>query len=186
VGLILRGVAFDCRVKAQDQWKPLWNFAFFAGSTLAAMSQGWMLGRYITGLQTGWESTLFAAVIALLLPAAYVLLGACWLVMKTEGELQRRARDWARIAWPPVVVGMGLISLATPWVSASVRDRWFVMPEFIALLPIPLATLAALLGVRWLLAGDRVLGRWCAVPFVGVVAVFCLDLVDQQHTTKCY
>jgi cytochrome bd ubiquinol oxidase subunit II len=64
VGLILRGVAFDFRVKAQDDHKPLWNFAFFAGSGLAAVAQGWMLGRYITGLADGWQFTVFAAAIA--------------------------------------------------------------------------------------------------------------------------
>ena len=88
VGLVLRGVAFDFRVKAQDQWKPLWNFAFWAGSGIAATAQGWMLGRYITGFAEGGLALLFAGAIALLLPAAYVLLGACWLVMKTEHELQ--------------------------------------------------------------------------------------------------
>ncbi|GAB4037804.1 MAG: cytochrome d ubiquinol oxidase subunit II [Rubrivivax sp.] len=182
VGLILRGVAFDFRVKARDDHKPLWNRAFFAGSGLAAMAQGWMLGHYITGLKPGWWYDAFAAVIALLLPAAYVLLGGCWLVMKTDGELQRRARDWARQAWPPVVLGMGLISLATPWVSASVRERWFVLPEAILLAPIPLATLAALLAVRWLLAGDRALGRWCALPFALVVAIFGLGFVGLAYS----
>ncbi len=182
IGLILRGVAFDFRVKARDDHKPLWNRAFFAGSGLAAMAQGWMLGHYITGLKPGWWYDAFAAVIALLLPAAYVLLGACWLVMKTDGDLQRRARAWARIAWPPVVLGMGLISLATPWVSASVRERWFAMPEIIALLPIPLATLAALLAVRWLLGSERVLGRWCGAPFALVVAVFGLGFVGLAYS----
>ena len=85
VGLILRGVAFDFRVKARADHKPLWNRAFFAGSGLAALSQGWMLGRYITGFAEGVEFTLFAAAISLLLPAAYVLLGAAWLILKTEG-----------------------------------------------------------------------------------------------------
>jgi cytochrome bd ubiquinol oxidase subunit II len=182
VGLILRGVAFDFRVKARAAHKPLWNRAFFAGSGLAALSQGWMLGHYITGLKPGWWTDVFAGAIALALPAAYVLLGAGWLIMKTEGELQRKARDWARIAWAPVVLGMGLISVATPWVSASVRERWFTMPEFIALLPIPLATLAALVALRWLLAGDRVLGRLCWLPFVLVVGVFGLGFVGLAYS----
>ena len=186
VGLILRGVAFDFRVKARDDHKPLWNRAFFAGSGLAAVSQGWMLGHYITGLQPGGWSDAFAAATALLLPAAYVLLGASWLIMKTEGELQRRARDWARIAWPPLVLGMGLISVATPWVSATVRERWFSMPEFIALLPIPLATVVALLAIRWLLGSERVLGRWCAAPFVGVVSVFLLGFVGLAYSLYPY
>jgi cytochrome d ubiquinol oxidase subunit II len=66
-----------------------------------------MPGHCITGLKPGWWYDMFAGVIALLLPAATVLLGACWLVMKTDGALQRRARDRARIAWPLVVRGMG-------------------------------------------------------------------------------
>lgn len=186
VGLILRGVAFDFRVKAQAQHKPLWNFAFFAGSGLAALSQGWMLGRYITGFAEGWTYTAFAGVIALLLPAAYVLLGAGWLIMKTEGELQRQAVRWAKIAWPPVVLGIGLISLATPVVSETVRERWFSMPAFIALLPIPLTTLAALLAARAALNSRQVLDRLCWVPFTMVVAVFVLGAIGLAYSLFPY
>ncbi len=186
VGLVLRGVAFDFRVKAQDEWKPLWNFAFWAGSGIAATSQGWMLGRYITGLQEGWPFWLFAGVIALLLPAAYVLLGAAWLIMKTEGELQAHAVRWAKRAWPPVLAGMALISLATPAVSETVRQRWFSMPEFIALLPIPLATLAALVAARAVLNSRQVLGRLCWLPFVAVVTVFLLGAVGLAYSLFPY
>ncbi len=186
VGLILRGVAFDFRVKAQDDWKPLWNAAFFAGSLLAAVSQGWMLGRYITGLQEGTAYTLFAAAIALLLPAAYVLLGACWLVMKTEGELQQQAVRWAKIAWPPVVLGMALVSLATPVVSDTVRERWFSMPAFIALLPIPIVTAAALIAARAMLNSRLVLGRLCWLPFVAVVAVFVFGGIGLAYSLFPY
>ena len=186
VGLILRGVAFDFRVKAQDHHKPLWNKAFFVGSGLAAASQGWMLGRYITGLQEGWIFMAFAAAIALLLPAAYVLLGAAWLVMKTEGELQRLAVHWAKLAWAPVVLGMGLISLATPVVSETVRHRWFSMPEFIALLPIPLMTLVALMGARAMLNSHRVRGKVCWLPFVLVVCVFILGAVGLAYSLFPY
>jgi cytochrome d ubiquinol oxidase subunit II len=182
VGLMLRGVAFDFRVKAQADHKPRWNFAFFAGSGLAAAAQGWMLGRYITGLAEGWQYTLFAAAIALLLPAAYVLLGAAWLVMKTEGELQRQAVRWAKTAWAPVVVGMGLISLATPLLSATVRAKWFSMPEFIALLPIPVMTIAALLGARAILNSHRVLGKVCWLPFVLTVTVFILGAFGLAYS----
>jgi cytochrome d ubiquinol oxidase subunit II len=186
VGLILRGVAFDFRVKAQDDWKPLWNFAFFAGSMIAALAQGWMLGSYITGLREGWPYALFSAAIALLLPAAYVLLGACWLVMKTEGALQQLAVRWAKTAWPPVVLGMGLISLATPVVSATVRARWFSMPEFIALLPIPLVTVASLVAARALLNSRQVLGRQCWLPFALVVAVFVFGAIGLAYSLFPY
>jgi len=186
VGLILRGVAFDFRVKVQAAHKPLWNRAFFAGSGIAAASQGWMLGRYITGFAQGWEYVLFAGVIALLLPAAYVLLGASWLIMKTEGDLQQQAVRWAKIAWPPVVLGMGLISLATPAVSATVRERWLSMPEFIALLPIPVMTLGALLGARAMLNSHRVLGKVCWLPFVLTVAVFLLGALGLAYSLYPY
>ena len=174
VGLILRGVAFDFRVKARADHKPLWNRAFFAGSGLAALSQGWMLGRYITGFAEGVEFTLFAAAISLLLPAAYVLLGAAWLILKTEGELQRHAVHWAKLAWPPVVLGMALISLATPLVSQTVRDKWFSLPALFALLPIPLMTVAALVGLRAMLNSRGVTGRLCWLPLTLMIMVFLL------------
>ena len=182
IGLILRGVAFDFRVKARDEHKHLWNKAFFAGSGLASVSQGWMLGHYITGLGSGWQYELFAAAIALALPAAYVLIGAGWLIMKTEGDLQAHAVKWARIAWPPVVIGIGLISLATPWVSATVRERWFSMPAFIALLPIPATTLAALVLLRLSLNWNRVRGSLCWVPFVLMVVVFVLGFLGLAYS----
>ena len=182
IGLVLRGVAFDFRVKAQDAHKPLWNRAFFAGSGLAALAQGWMLGHYITGLKPGWHYDVFAAAIALALPAAYVLLGACWLIMKTDGDLQVRAVQWAKAAWLPVVLGIGLISIATPWVSASVRERWFEMPAFIALLPIPLTTVIALATLRAVLNSARVLGALCWLPFVLVVLVFLLGFFGLAYS----
>ncbi len=182
IGLTLRGVAFDFRVKARDHHKPLWNRAFFAGSGLAAMAQGWMLGHYITGLNSGWQYQLFAASIALALPAAYVLLGAGWLIMKTEGELQAHAVKWAKIAWLPVVIGIALISIATPSVSATVRERWFSMPAFIALLPIPLMSIAALGVLRISLNWKRVLGPQCWLPFVLMVSVFLLGFFGLAYS----
>ena len=182
IGLIMRGVSFDFRVKAHDSHKPLWNRVFFIGSGLTAASQGWMLGHYITGLVPGWQYEVFAAAIAVALPAAYVLLGACWLILKTEGELQQHALHWAKLAWLPVAIGMGLISLATPWVSATVRERWFSMPAFIALLPIPLMTVAALGAARALLNSERVLGRLCWLPFMLVVSVFVLGFFGLAYS----
>ncbi|HLL12193.1 MAG TPA: cytochrome d ubiquinol oxidase subunit II [Rubrivivax sp.] len=186
LGLVLRGVAFDFRVKARAHHKPLWNRAFLAGSTLASVAQGWMLGRYIVGFAEGWAGYVFAAVIALLLPAAYVLLGACWLIMKTEGELQRRAIIWAKLAWPPLVIGMGLISVATPIVSATVRARWFNLPEIFLLLPIPLMTITALVAARAMLSSATVRGRLCWLPFMLIVAVFVLGAAGLAYSLFPY
>lgn len=187
IGLIMRGVAFDFRVKAKDDHKPLWNTVFFAGSTIAAVAQGWMLGRYITGFDDGAVALMFAVLIAFALPASYLLIGAAWLIMKTEGELQRKAVHWARLTFLPLVAGIGLISIATPIASPTVRDRWFSLPEFIALAPIPLATLGALVAL-WLLLRkpERVLGEACWVPFALAVGVFVLAAAGLAYSLFPY
>ena len=182
IGLMLRGVAFDFRVKAKDTHKKTWDRLFLAGSTLAAVSQGWMLGRYVSGFGTGWNYPLFAAAIAVALPMAYVLMGATWLIMKTEGELQERAIGWAKIAWLPMVGGMVLISMATPWVSQIVRERWFALPEIIALMAIPLMTGILLLAVRGLLNSSAVRGPACWLPFVLLIAVFVFGFLGLAYS----
>jgi cytochrome d ubiquinol oxidase subunit II len=186
IGLTLRGVAFDFRVKAKDTHKKTWDRLFFAGSTLAAVSQGWMLGRYVSGFGSGWNYPLFAAAIAVALPMAYVLMGATWLVMKTEGDLQERAVQWARIAWGPMVGGLVLISMATPWVSATVRTRWFALPEIIALMAIPLMTGVSLLAVLALLKMRQVLGPLCWLPFVLLILVFVLGFLGLAYSIYPY
>ena len=186
VGLTLRGVAFDFRMKAKDTHKKTWDLLFFAGSTLAAVSQGWMLGRYVSGFGSGWNYPLFAAAIAVALPMAYVLMGATWLVMKTEGELQQRAVQWARIAWTPMVGGLVLISMATPWVSATVRERWFALPEIISLMAIPLMTGMSLVAVLAVLKTRWVLGPLCWLPFVLLILVFVLGFLGLAYSIYPY
>ncbi|HEX3141026.1 MAG TPA: cytochrome d ubiquinol oxidase subunit II [Rhizobacter sp.] len=186
VGLTLRGVAFDFRVKAKDTHKQAWDRLFFAGSMLASVSQGWMLGRYVSGFGSGWNYPLFAAAIALALPMAYVLMGAAWLVMKTEGDLQKRAVLWARTAWAPMVGGLVLISMATPWVSATVRERWFSLPEIIALMAIPLMTAVSLFAVLAVLKTRQVLGALCWMPFVLLILVFVLGFLGLAYSIYPY
>ncbi|HEX2540820.1 MAG TPA: cytochrome d ubiquinol oxidase subunit II [Caldimonas sp.] len=182
IGLILRGVAFDFRVKAREGHKATWDRLFFAGSTIAAVAQGWMLGRYVSGFGSGWNYPLFAAAIALALPMAYVLMGACWLILRTEGPLQEKAIGWARLAWLPVVVGMSLISMATPWISETVRHRWFALPEIIALSAIPLTTGVALYTVRALLGTRIVRGPLCWLPFALMIGVFVLGFLGLAYS----
>jgi len=150
------------------------------------MAQGWMLGRYVSGFGEGWNYPLFAAAIAVALPMAYALLGATWLVMKTEGELQERAVEWARLAWAPMVGGLVLISMATPWVSLTVRQRWFVLPELIALSAIPLMTGVALLAIRGLLGTRAVRGPVCWLPFVLLIVVFVLGFLGLAFSLYPY
>jgi cytochrome bd ubiquinol oxidase subunit II len=191
LGLILRGVAFDFRAKAHDEHKPLWNTAFYAGSLLAALSQGWMLGSYILGFETGWEATAFAALIAVCLVAGYCLLGACWLVMKTEGALQLQAVRWARGALWLTALGVAAVSLATPWVSEEIFNKWFALPYVVLLAPVPLATaLLFFITERSLrrmpvrLQSGNTYGEW--VPFASSVGIFCLAFYGLAYSLFPY
>lgn len=140
VGLVLRGIAFDFRAKAAVVWKQMWNRLFALGSLLSAMAQGWMLGTYITGLGSGLVSGLFSVLIALTLPALYVLLGAAWLLIKTDGPLFEKALVWARNALLPMGLALLLVSVATPLVSATIAAKWFSWPRGLWLLPIPVCS----------------------------------------------
>ena len=142
-GLILRGVAFDFRVKAGDHRRGLWNKLFSAGSLLATLSQGWMVGAYITGLDNSGVNLLFSALIAVSMPSLYIMLGSAWLLVKTEGELFDKAVRWARLAVFPMGLALLLVSIATPVVSELIAAKWFTLPNGIGLLPIPLTSIFA-------------------------------------------
>jgi len=183
IGLILRGVAFDFRVKAPPVWKPFWNRAFFGGSLLASTAQGWMLGSYITGFDNGPIGLGFSLGIALTLPAAYVLLGAGWLIMKTGGVLQERAVHWARRVLWPMGAALVAISAATPLVNPAVVDKWFGVPEVFALMPIPLSCALAFFAVRWVVThpGAVKAGHgW--VVFAATVLIFVLAFFGLAYS----
>ncbi|MEM7503286.1 MAG: cytochrome d ubiquinol oxidase subunit II [Pseudomonadota bacterium] len=187
LGLILRGVAFDFRVKAREPHKPLWNQAFFLGSATASVSQGFMLGHYITGFAATASAYLFAALIGICLTAGYALLGACWLIMKTDDELQRKAVRWAQRALWVTAAGIAAVSVATPLVSARVFDKWFSFPQFIPLSQIPAATLALIVAshmtLRRLAAAPS--GRvW--LPFALAVGLFVLAFAGLGYSLFPY
>jgi cytochrome d ubiquinol oxidase subunit II len=173
-GLILRGVAFDFRVKGSDHHKPLWNRAFFVGSAVASVSQGWMIGSYITGLDGSTVNTLFSTLIALTLPALYIMLGAVWIMMKTQGHLFDKAVEWSRVAVLPMGLALLLVSIATPVVSESIAEKWFSLPNAIGLLPIPTVCLIAYIGVFWLTRHSEILHQGYAwMAFVALILI-CL------------
>ena len=187
VALMLRGVAFDFRVKARAQHKPLWDRAFYTGSLLAGWSQGYMLGSLITGFKEDLWSHLFSALIGLCLVAAYCLMGAGWLIMKSEGVLQLKAVRWAKSSLWFTAAGVAAISLMTPLVSARIFDKWFEFPNVVMLLPIPAMTLT----LFWVMA--RSLKRLptrleqgnqygAAVPFACTVGVFLLAFYGLAYS----
>jgi len=179
LGLILRGVAFDFRVKAHADHKPWWNAAFAAGSLLASLSQGVMLGRYLTGFAPGLEAWGFALLTGVGLTAAYTLLGAGWLVMKTEGRLQARAIGWARHSVTGAALAVIAVSVITPLVSQRIADKWFVLPDFLLLLPLPLISLALFITLAMALprlARRQAAGNdnFCWLPFACTVGIVVL------------
>ncbi|MFC5499489.1 cytochrome d ubiquinol oxidase subunit II [Caenimonas terrae] len=187
VGLILRGVSFDFRVKARAARKTLWNRLFSLGSLMAATAQGWMLGSYLTGFDYGAWSLLFSLGIALTLPTAYCMLGAGWLIMKTSDDLQLRAVIWARrVLWPMGVALVG-ISLATPMINRDVFDKWFAMPQIIGLLPIPVACAAAFFAIFHVLHRPNVVkAGYGWVVFAGTVLIFVLAFLGLAYSIYPY
>lgn len=156
IGLILRGVAFDFRYKAPVHRRRWWNRAFTAGSLIAAVAQGWMLGRFVTGLEDSGLGLVLAVLTAVTLPALYIVLGAGWLLLKADGELAESARRWGRNAMPFMGVALLLISIATPIVSPTIARKWFSLPNFIGLAPIPITTAVAFVAVLWVLSSRRI------------------------------
>jgi cytochrome d ubiquinol oxidase subunit II len=187
LGLTLRGVSFDFRVKARAAHKALWNRLFALGSLMAAMAQGWMLGSFLTGFDTGAWSLLFALGIAVTLPTAYAMLGAGWLIMKTGDQLQVKAVGWARaVLWPMGAALVG-ISLATPLVSQTVFEKWFAMPQFLGLLPIPVACAVGFFAAFHVVSKPLVVAAgygW--IVFASTVLIFVLSFLGLAYSLYPY
>ncbi len=187
VALSLRGVAFDFRVKAKDHHRPLWDKTFYIGSMLASWSQGFMLGQLITGFKQDLSGYLFSTLIGFCLIFAYRLLGAAWLIMKTEGALQLNAVNWAKSSLWLAAAGVLAISVATPWVSPRIFDKWFSFPNLLMLIPIPAMTMAlffvisrSLSRLPTRLAQGNQYGA--AVPFASTVGVFLLSFYGLAYS----
>lgn len=147
IGLILRGVAFEFRAKAPKPYKRLWDNAFFAGSLMTALSQGFMLGMYVMGLDWTLAHAAFGLLTAVFLTVGYSFIGATWVIHKTDEFLQRKAVEWAKGGIWGLVLGIAAISMATPFVSDRIFDKWFSWPTALYLSPLPI--LSAVLVV-WL------------------------------------
>jgi len=175
LALVFRGVAFEFRGLAVSS-KPFWDFALIGGSALAALCQGAILGGLIQGIRIengayaggafDW-ATPFAALCAFGVLAGYALLGAAWLVLKTDGAVATRARRQARILLLVVLAFMVAVSVWTPLAFERIATRW--LPNIVYLWPVPLATaLAAFIEWRALDRGHEV------TPFLAAIALFLL------------
>lgn len=187
VGLILRGVAFEFRAKARDQYKRTWNGAFFVGSLMTALAQGFMLGLYIMGLEQTPATYAFAALTAVFLAVGYSFIGAVWLIHKGEGMLQSKAIGWSIGGLWGVIMGVGAVSLATPFVSPRIFDKWFSFPEVLYLSPLPVLSAGLIVWLFFMLrrmpfAGDK----WNWLPFAVSTGLFALAYLGMAYSFYPY
>ena len=180
LALVFRGVAFEFRWRDPSH-RPFWDVAFTAGSLIAAMCQGVVLGALLQGIAVtgrayagGWWDWLtpFSALTGVSVVTAYALLGATWLILKSEGDLQLQA---TRTAWwlgGVTLAAVVVVSLATPFLKGAYFDRWLKFPNILGVAPVPiLIALAAYAFIRSVKAGREL------APFLLTLFVFLLCFV---------
>jgi cytochrome d ubiquinol oxidase subunit II len=178
LGLIFRGVAFEFRWIARTS-KKYWNFAFAAGSTLAAFTQGMILGTLVQGVKVengayaggafDWL-TPFSILCGFAVVAGYALLGATWLLIKTEGSVAALARAHAKYLFGAVVLFMVVVSLWTPLAFPRIAERWFSLPNFLFFSPVPIVT-ALVVYFGWRSLENP---KYEVLPFLCAIALFFL------------
>jgi cytochrome d ubiquinol oxidase subunit II len=180
VGLIFRGVAFEFRFKATPAHRPFWDKAFLGGSILATFCQGVVVGAVISGFpvagrtfagtQLDWL-TPFNLFCGLGLVVAYALLGASWLVMKSEDPLQVKMRRLVKPLLLALLVIMAIISVWTPLTHPQIAERWFTQPNIFWLLPVPVLVVLCSL---WLWKSTASTTSLHGTPFVLTLALIFL------------
>lgn len=178
LALVFRGVAFEFRFRDVEH-KTFWDRAFNYGSAVATFAQGVVLGSFIQGYEVTGRVfsggsfaflTPFSLMTGVALLFGYGLLGAGWLILKTEGRIQADARRHGRICLWGVLAAIAVVSIWTPLASQAIAARWFSWPNILILAPVPIATAAAALGT-W-----RALGSGAEVgPFAGAIVLFILS-----------
>jgi len=180
LALVFRGVAFEFRFRDVEH-KTFWDHGFFYGSLIATMAQGMMLGAFIQGFKVEGRVfaggpldflTPFSVLTGIALVFGYALLGAGWLVLKTEDDIQARARRYGRVCLAGVAIAIVVVSLWTPLANDAVFSRWFSWPNILILSPVPVAT-ALVAWATWRALG----GASQSGGFIGAVGLFALSYI---------
>jgi cytochrome d ubiquinol oxidase subunit II len=180
LALVFRGVAFEFRFRDAEH-KTFWDHGFFFGSLIATLAQGVMLGAFIQGFNVEGRAyaggsldflTPFSVLTGIALVFGYGLLGAGWLVLKTEDDVQARARRYGRVCLVAVVIAIVVVSLWTPVMSDAVFNRWFSWPNILILSPVPVATALVAWATWRALDGTSQSGG-----FIGAVCLFALSYI---------
>ena len=189
LALIFRGVSFEFRVVSRPghRW---WDIAFAAGSIIAAFAQGVVLGSLIQGITVvdgafaggpfDWLSP-FSLLCGVGVVAGYALLGATWLIARTEGTIQAESRAHARVLLVLVLGFIAAVSLWTPLAVDRIAERWFSTPNIWFLWPVPIVTaLVALFAWRGLARQSEY------APFIGSIVLFLLCYLGLAISTYPY
>ena len=180
LGLIFRGVAFEFRWKTK-RGQFLWDWAFAGGSTIASFAQGIALGALVQGIPVegrvysgGWWNWLtpFSVLTGVALVIGYTLLGATWLIWKTEGQVQDIASRTAKLVAPITVILIGIVSIWTPFLNDVYMHRWLGWPQILLVVPVPLFVL---LSTAVLLRG--LYNRLEISPFLASISLFILSFI---------
>ncbi len=187
LALVFRGVSFDFRRKVAQEKKARWECGFFVSSTVVALTQGYMVGRFIVGFEKGISSQLFALFFGLLVVAGYSLMGSTWLIMKAEGELQKKAIRWAKRALWTMVGGAIFSSLAAVFVDTRIYDEFFQFPQLSLLIAMPAISVVFTIMMHFLLgvlplSEDRL--AW--MPFAISVMIYILGFVGLVYSFYPY
>ena len=156
LGLIFRGVAFEFRFKATGKSRRIWDHAFHFGSLVAAFMQGMIIGAAVQGINVEGRSfaggafdwlNAYSVMTGVAVVFGYALLGATWLVMKTEDQTQAWARKCVTYVIGFVALFLAVVSISMPIMNSDIRTLWFSLPNVFFLLPIPLASLVLLITI---------------------------------------
>jgi len=175
IGLIFRGVSFEFRFKA-DRTKPLWNWLFAISSISATFFQGVILGCFVQGFQVNEAAmtinnpdwlTPFSLLTGVALICGYGLLGATWMIIKSEKALQKKMVHFAKGLLILVSFFLVFVSIWTPLHNQIIFSRWYSFPDILYLTPLPVITaLMVYLAWRSLSQGDEL------KPFIFSIVIF--------------
>ena len=180
LGLIFRGVAFEFRWR-EPRHRAFWDVAFSVGSFVAAFAQGVTLGAILQGIHVehgayagGWLDWLspFSLLTGLAVVIGYALLGATWLIWKTEGTSQRHARRVAFWLAAATLLALAAVSAATPFLAYDYWRRWFAMPGVLLTAQVPLLVAICAATLFWSLRREHE-----GLPFLMALGLFLLGFV---------
>lgn len=177
IGLILRGVSFDFRAKVPENKKPIWNRAFFSGSILTSMAQGYMMGAFMISFNDDILSILFCWATALFALSAYGLIGSGWLIMKTHHQLQQKAFHWAKLSLITAALGTLFIAILSPLLIPAIASKWLSQDSYpLYIIPLLILLLFIAQGISLKrLKSNPTRQQW--MPFALTIGIFTLNFI---------